>query len=98
MLPAGTAYTTLELKVNYLRSMTSKTGVVYCEGKVIHVGGRVVSTWHNDLHCNATRAIRAIALSEGATAFKQSNKRGYLCAIRYLCHLKSAGRSLTLRE
>lgn len=42
-LPAGTAYTTLELKVNYLRSMTSKTGTVYCEGKVIHVGGRVAT-------------------------------------------------------
>ena len=42
-LPAGTAYTTLELKVNYLRSMTDKTGVVYCEGKVIHVGGRVAT-------------------------------------------------------
>jgi len=42
-LPAGTAYTTLELKVNYLRSMTSNTGVVYCEGKIIHVGGRVAT-------------------------------------------------------
>lgn len=42
-LPAGTAYTTLELKVNYLRPLTSKTGVVYCEEKVIHVGGRVAT-------------------------------------------------------
>ena len=42
-LPAGTAYTSLELKVNYLRPMTSKTGVVYCEGKVIHVGGRIAT-------------------------------------------------------
>src|SRR5216110_720215 len=39
MLPAGTSYTTLELKVNYLRPITSKTGIVYCEGKIIHVGG-----------------------------------------------------------
>lgn len=43
MLPAGTGYTTLEIKVNYLRSMTSKTGVVYSEGKVIHLGGRVAT-------------------------------------------------------
>src|SRR5436309_8871375 len=43
MLPAGTGYTTLEIKVNYLRSMTSKTGVVYSEGKVIHIGGRVAT-------------------------------------------------------
>jgi uncharacterized protein (TIGR00369 family) len=42
-LPAGTAYTTLEIKVNYLRSMTDKTGIVYCEGKVIHMGGRVAT-------------------------------------------------------
>ena len=44
MLPAGTAYTTLEIKVNYLRPLTSSTGKVYCEGKVIHVGGRVATT------------------------------------------------------
>ncbi len=43
MLPAGTGYTTLEIKVNYLRSMTSKTDVVYSEGTVIHVGGRVAT-------------------------------------------------------
>ena len=43
MLPAGTSYTTLELKVNYLRPITSKTGIVYCEGKIIHVGGRVAT-------------------------------------------------------
>ncbi len=43
MLPAGTSYTTLELKVNYLRPITSKTGIVYCEGKIIHVGGRIAT-------------------------------------------------------
>jgi uncharacterized protein (TIGR00369 family) len=43
MLPAGTGYTTLELKTNYLRAMTSRTGVVYCEGKIIYVGGRVAT-------------------------------------------------------
>lgn len=42
-LPVGVGYTTLELKVNYLRPMTSKTGTVYCEGKVIYVGGRVAT-------------------------------------------------------
>jgi uncharacterized protein (TIGR00369 family) len=40
MLPAGTSYTTLELKVNYIRSITTKTEMVYSEGKVIHMGGR----------------------------------------------------------
>mgnify|MGYP001334082445 CR=1 FL=1 len=43
MLPAGTSYTTLELKVNYLRPVTSKTGMLYCEGKVIYVGGRIAT-------------------------------------------------------
>lgn len=43
MLPAGTGYTTLELKVNYLRPMTSKTGTVYSEGKIIHIGGRIAT-------------------------------------------------------
>jgi uncharacterized protein (TIGR00369 family) len=43
LLPAGTGYTTLELKVNYLRPITSKTGTVYCEGKIIHLGGRIAT-------------------------------------------------------
>ncbi len=40
MLPAGKAYTTLELKVNYLRAMTEKTGPVRAEGKTIAVGNQ----------------------------------------------------------
>jgi uncharacterized protein (TIGR00369 family) len=43
MLPAGTSYTTLEIKVNYVRPITGKTGTVYCEGKIIHLGGRVAT-------------------------------------------------------
>lgn len=43
MLPVGVGYTTLELKVNYLRPMSSKTGVVYSEGKIIHLGGRIAT-------------------------------------------------------
>lgn len=44
MLPSGTGYTTLELKVNYLRPLTSKTGIVYCEGKIIHIGARIATS------------------------------------------------------
>ncbi len=40
-LPANTRYTTIELKVNYIRAMTTTTGRVRAEGDVIHVGGRV---------------------------------------------------------
>ncbi len=38
MLEAGQAYTTVELKVNYVRAMTDRTGMVRAEGKIIHVG------------------------------------------------------------
>src|SRR5438876_3914157 len=43
MLPSGTSYTTLELKVNYLRPITETTGTVYAEGKIIHIGGRIAT-------------------------------------------------------
>jgi uncharacterized protein (TIGR00369 family) len=40
MLPKGRAYTTLEIKVNYLRAMTVETGWVAAEGRAVHVGRR----------------------------------------------------------
>ncbi|GAB2864030.1 PaaI family thioesterase [Pseudoduganella ginsengisoli] len=40
-LPAGKGFTTLELKVNYIRGMNDKTGPVRAEGKVITAGGQV---------------------------------------------------------
>jgi uncharacterized protein (TIGR00369 family) len=42
-LPAGTGYTTLELKVNFVRALTVDTGPVRCEGEVVHRGGRVAT-------------------------------------------------------
>lgn len=39
-LPAGVGYTTLEIKVNYIRPLTKETGPVRCEAKVIHLGAR----------------------------------------------------------
>ena len=60
MLPAGTGYTTLELKVNFIRAMTSETGRVQAEGKLIHLGkttataeGRVVDA-NGKLYAHAT--------------------------------------------
>lgn len=44
LLPQGAGYTTLEIKVNYLRPMTSTTGMVTCEGKIIHLGGRIATS------------------------------------------------------
>jgi uncharacterized protein (TIGR00369 family) len=42
-LPAGVGYTTVELKVNFLRPITADTGRLRCEGKTIHVGGRIAT-------------------------------------------------------
>lgn len=41
VLPAGTGFTTLELKTNLLRPIAIDTGTLRCEGHPIHVGGRV---------------------------------------------------------
>ena len=42
-LPAGAGYTTLEIKVNYVRALTAETGEVRCEARIIHVGGRTAT-------------------------------------------------------
>lgn len=42
-LPAGTAYTTVELHVNLLRPLTKDTGTVRAEGKVIHAGRQLAT-------------------------------------------------------
>ena len=42
-LEAGVAYTTLEVKANFVRPLTSDTGEVRCTGIVVH-GGRTVAT------------------------------------------------------
>ena len=42
-LPAGAAYTTLEIKVNYIRPLTIETGPVRCEARVIHLGDRTAT-------------------------------------------------------
>jgi uncharacterized protein (TIGR00369 family) len=42
-LPAGAGYTTLEIKVNFVRPLTAETGAVRCEARVVHVGGRTAT-------------------------------------------------------
>lgn len=44
MLDADTSYTTVELKVNYVRAMTAETGKVRATGKVIHAGRRMATS------------------------------------------------------
>jgi uncharacterized protein (TIGR00369 family) len=43
MLPAGVGYTTVELKVSFLRPITLKTGRLLCEGTIIHLGSRIAT-------------------------------------------------------
>ena len=42
-LPKGSSYSTVELKVNFVRPMSTKTGKVRCEASVIHTGGRIAT-------------------------------------------------------
>jgi uncharacterized protein (TIGR00369 family) len=42
-LPAGKAYTTLELKLNLVRALTDAVPLVRAEGRLVH-GGRQVAT------------------------------------------------------
>ena len=42
-MPAGRVFTTLEMKVNYVRPMRRETGEVRCEAEVLHAGGRVAT-------------------------------------------------------
>jgi uncharacterized protein (TIGR00369 family) len=41
-LSAGMAYTTLELKVNFLRAVTDRVGTLFAEGTIIHKGKRTM--------------------------------------------------------
>jgi uncharacterized protein (TIGR00369 family) len=60
-LPAGTPWTTLELKANFTRALTVASGTVRCTGTVVH-GGRRVATTQAHLHDGAGR-LCAHALS-----------------------------------
>ena len=42
-LEAGVGYTTIEVKTNFVRAITADTGVIRCEGIVIHKGSRVAT-------------------------------------------------------
>ncbi len=42
-LPAGTGYTTLEVKINLVRAIVAKTGTVRATGKVIQFGSKTAT-------------------------------------------------------
>ncbi len=78
MLPVGTAYTTLELKTNYVRPIVQNTGVVRAEGRVVHIGGRVATTEarvvdaDGTLYAHATSTCLIIA-SEGRSVMTRTS-------------------------
>ena len=43
-LKSGQQYGTVELKVNYVRAMTDKTGLITCRGEILHVGRRLATS------------------------------------------------------
>jgi len=43
MMPAGKVFTTMEMKINYVRPITRERGELRCEANVIHAGGRVAT-------------------------------------------------------
>ena len=43
VMPAGRVFTTLEMKINYVRPMRRETGEVRCEAVVLHAGGRIAT-------------------------------------------------------
>ncbi len=42
-LSAGERYTTVEVKVNFVRPISTDTGPVRCEGSVVHRGGTIAT-------------------------------------------------------
>lgn len=44
MLEPGQGYTTLEIKVNYVRAMSPETGPVFAEGRVLHAGRQAATS------------------------------------------------------
>jgi len=43
LLEAGVRYASLEVKTNFVRPITADTGVIRCEGTVLHKGSRIAT-------------------------------------------------------
>jgi uncharacterized protein (TIGR00369 family) len=74
MLPPGVGYTTLEIKVNFVRALTAATGTVRSEGTVVHMGSRTATAegrivdGAGKLYAHATTTCLVLAPSVGAGA------------------------------
>jgi uncharacterized protein (TIGR00369 family) len=52
--PLGTGYTTLEIKINYVRALTDKTGPIKAEGRTLYVGRRAGTAEGKIIDANGT--------------------------------------------
>ncbi len=68
---AGRRFTTLELKVNLTRPLTTAANPLRCEGKVIHIGGRIAisEAWiyggDDKLYAHGTTTCIVVELPRG---------------------------------
>ncbi len=73
-LPAGVGYTTIELKVNFLRPVTARSGTLKAEGRVVHSGARVatadarLSARDGKLHAHATSSLLILRPGPGGAS------------------------------
>src|SRR5277367_3762058 len=44
MLKPGQGYTTIEMKVNFVRPLLEQTGMLRCEANILHAGGRLATS------------------------------------------------------
>ena len=82
-LPRGVAYTTIELKTNFVRAITHDTGSVLCEAEVVHRGatiataeGRLRAESTGKLLAHATSTCLIIAASAARTPDSNGNGGG----------------------
>lgn len=61
VLEAGTGYTTLELKVNFLKSVNTQNGELRATGKIIHAGSRTALTEAQLVDENGTVYAHAVS-------------------------------------
>lgn len=67
---AGTRFTALDLKVNFLRAVEADGTELLAEGKVVHRGSRLVIA-----NTNVTHRTRTVAIATGTTALAPSPSR-----------------------
>jgi len=84
MLKAGQGYTTIELKVNFVRPLSADIGEIRAEGKAIHVGtqiasaeGRLIDARGRLLaHATTTCLVFSFPVSRGLSEASDGGKPG----------------------